>query len=144
MQIEIDFDVFKALTARRRTESHTFNDVIREMLDIDHGQTVHDDPPLWQAASRIVNSLVIAQGPTKGILLRGVFLPNGTVLRATYKGALFEAKVVDGVWVAEDGASFKSPSAAATAITQTNVNGWRFWEAKRPSDTEWRRLDRMH
>ena len=34
-----------------------------------------------------------------------------------------------------------SPSAAAGAITETTVNGWRFWEGRLPGDKGWRRLD---
>ena len=142
-QIEIDFDVFKALTSRRRSESHTYNEVIRELLDIDRGSTVHEDPPFLKVTNAIANSLAIANGPTKGFALRGLLLPNGTLLRAIHKGRTFEAQIEEGKWINSDGTVYNSPSAAASAVTNNNVNGWRFWKAKRPSDSEWRLLDAL-
>ena len=143
-QIDIDFDVFKALTVRRRSESHTYNEVIRELLDIDKGEAIHDAAPLEQVDLDLNKSLArITTGPTSGIKLRGLFLPNGTLLRATHKGGAFSAQIADGKWVSEDGIEHGSPSAAASAITNNNVNGWRFWQAKRPSDSEWRNLDML-
>jgi hypothetical protein len=143
-QVDIDFEVFKALTARRRSESHTYNEVIRELLDIDGGSPVHAAAPIVQAMSSLANSFpILKEGPTTGIKLRGLFLPNGTLLRATHKGTGFDAKIIDGKWVNGDGAVYDSPSAAASAITQNNVNGWRFWQAKRPSDSDWRNLDML-
>ena len=143
-QIDIDFEVFKALTLRRRSESHTYNEVIRELLDIDSGSSVYELPPAFKAANEIVSSIAsIGRGTTTGLNLRGLFLPNGTMLRATHKGATYNAQIVDGKWLNSDGSIYGSPSAAASAITQNNVNGWRFWQAKRPSDSEWRNLDML-
>ena len=34
MTIEIDFDVFKELTNRRKTENVSYNDVLRELLNL--------------------------------------------------------------------------------------------------------------
>ena len=141
-QIDIDFEVFKALTALRRGESHTYNEVIRELLQIDHRSTVHSGAPLVQLVRDIAKSTSLSsKGSTTGFMVRGLFLPNGTQLRATHKGSAFEAQIIDGKWVNGDGAKYDSPSAAASAITQNNVNGWRFWQAKRPSDSDWRNLD---
>jgi hypothetical protein len=79
-------------------------------------------------------------GPEAGFYSRGLWLPNGTRLRARYKQRLFEARIADGKWVDTVGNEHTSPSAAAAAITSTNVNGLHFWEAKRPTDHGWRRL----
>ena len=141
--IEIDFEVFKALTSRRRSESHTYNEVIRELLDIDRGSVVHGDSPLVETARAVASSLSVANGPTKGLALRGLLLPNGTLLRATHKGQTFEARITDGQWINSDGTAANSPSAAATAVTNTNVSGWRFWKARRPSDSDWHLLDAL-
>lgn len=35
MQIDIDFEVFKALTALRHNETHSYNSVLRELLKLD-------------------------------------------------------------------------------------------------------------
>lgn len=127
--IEIDFEVFKALTAQREVESDTYNDVIRRLLGLD---------------SKNANlSPLTGDGPGEGFALRGLTLPNGTKLRVGYKGQLHTAEIRDGRWIDEHGVEHQSPSAAASSITQTNVNGWRFWEVKRPSDTDWRKLDSL-
>ena len=62
-------------------------------------------------------------------------LPDvGTVLVAKYRGNQYEAKVVkdkntDGGKAIEYGDKlYPSMTAAATAITINNVNGWRFWK----------------
>lgn len=61
----------------------------------------------------------------------------------TYKGRHYNAEIRDGRWIGSDGIPRNSPSEAAHAITGNNVNGWRFCEAKRPSDTEWRVMDQL-
>ncbi len=137
-QIEIDFQVFKELTARRRSESHTYNEVIRELLDIDEASPTFEEPLTTRISGVLDNAF---RTPTSGVSFRHLFLPNGTLLRATHKGSAFGATIMDGKWVNDDGSHSASPSAAAKAITGNNVNGWRFWQAKRPSDTEWRNLD---
>jgi len=135
-QIEVDFEVFKALTSLRQHENHTYNQVIRELLDL--GEPVlsilPDIDKFGDALSRTLSG---------GFLTRGLFLPNGTSLRATYKGVPYIASIKDGEWIAMDGTPQTSPSAAARAITNTNVNGWRFWQARRPSDDDWKFLDAL-
>ena len=143
MDIEIDFEVFKALTARRKHERHTYNDVLRELLGLD--PVLEDEAPagsLPGVMSQLSDHLSRAILATPGTFMsRGLRLPDGTQLRAKYKGKQYRAEIVGGQWVDENGEVHSSPSAAATRITQTTVNGWRFWEARRPQDTEWLRLD---
>jgi hypothetical protein len=137
MQIEIDFDVFKELTALRNHESHTYNDVLRDLLKID--SLVEDAPPespLQKASDALSRSV-----GTSGFYSKGLWLPNATLLRARYKQQEYRAKIVSDRWVDENEREHTSASAAASAITGTNVNGLRFWEAMRPSDTVWRRLE---
>lgn len=136
MQIEIDFDVFKALTARRESESHTYNDVLRDLLELDSVQEVGIESPLQEVGDALSRPLGVA-----GFYSRGVHLPDATLLRARYKQREFKARIHGDRWVDEHGREHASASAAASAITGTNVNGLRFWEAKRPSDTGWRRLE---
>ena len=131
MQIDIDFEVFKELTALRKRESHTYNDVIRELLG------------LGPSAAEAFVGRLLAGKEEKGLRLRNLFLPDGTRLRVTYKGIEYLAEIKDGRWIDQAGAEHASPSAAAHHITGTNVNGWRFWEAKRPSDSDWRKLDAL-
>lgn len=121
--IDVDFDVFKAITNRRADESVTNNDVLRALLKL--------GPAAKEAPSA-----------RKGWTWKGVTLPHGTQLRAEHKGQAHLAEIVDGQWM-QDGESYSSPSAAAFAITEYGINGWRFWEAKRPTDTAWQQLGRL-
>lgn len=116
--IEIDFDVFKELTARRASESVTHNDVLREIFGL---------PPKSQKAEGKKSG---------GWTWKGVHLENGTELKAVLKGRAYFAKIEGDEWV-QDGAVFKSPSAAAMKITGHGINGWWFWSAKRANDAEW-------
>ena len=147
MEINVSLDVFKALTVRLAYEGHTFDDVLRELLALDSPVEIDQASAEGSAFSRIVDgfepaakALTIASRGS-GFYSRGLFLPDGTELRARYKGRLFTAKIVGENWLDDDGNEHLSPSAAATAITGNSVNGWRFWEAKRPVDNLWRRLD---
>ncbi|MEG3145063.1 hypothetical protein U1839_10420 [Sphingomonas sp. RT2P30] len=132
MQIDIDFEVYKALTARRQHENHSYNEVLRDLLGIEFGvsgATVDTDSDDGQVK---VPAL---------FALRGGGLPDGTELKALYKGTEYRASIRNGRWVDSSGIEHSSPSAAASAISGTNVNGLRFWHAKRPADTVFRRLD---
>jgi len=121
--IEIDFDVFKALTARRTSEDMTENDVLRQLFNLGkRGPLTKTDSPVpddWVA--------------------KGVRLPSGTELRSTYKGRTYLARVTSGALVLQ-GQRFDSPSAAAMSITSSAVNGWTFWEYKLPGQDRWQIL----
>jgi hypothetical protein len=123
MQIDIDFEVFKALTLRRETEAVSYNDVIRQLLGL----------PAPAAGTGEAT-------PTSGYTAAGRFLPNGTALRVRYKGEHYTAEIADGRIRHETGRTSLSLSAAAKKITKNNVNGLRFWEAKRPGDLTWSKV----
>jgi hypothetical protein len=119
--IEIDFDVYKALTSRRPSEDVTENDVLRQLLHL----------------PREGASATPANGPTPGDwVTKGVRLPAGTELRATYKGQSYLARVADRALVL-NGKRFDSPSAAAMSITKHPVNGWTFWQSRFPGQGRW-------
>ena len=161
MQIEIDFHVFKSLTALRRNESDSYNDVLRRILKLPEENAVMvaakgglTENPLTSAAMGRPprNALAaFAEGrewdtAANALLARGgwfdnVHFPEGTLFRATYKGQRFTAEIRGGCWVGSDGVVRTSPSAAAGAISNTTVNGWRFWYALLPGTADWRRLD---
>ena len=125
--IEVDFDVFKALTARRATEDVTENDVLRQLLRL---------------PSRSSSSAVSENPGPEDWVTKGVRLPVGTELRATYKGQTYLARVSSGALVL-DGTRFNSPSAAAMSITHNPVNGWTFWECKLPGQGRWTSLKEL-
>lgn len=130
MQIDIDFEVFKALTARRKHEGHSYNEVLRDLLSL---------PALESEGMEIVPAT--PAGQRRSFESRDLSLPHGTQLRATYKGAAYSARIDDGRWIDQDGVEHRSPSAAARYITGNNVNGLRFWQGKRPNDQAWLNLD---
>jgi hypothetical protein len=125
--IEVDFDVFKALTVKRAAEEVTENDVLRELLGL---------------PSRTPSTRPMAPPGPADWVTKGVAFPAGTEFRATYKGRAYSARVEAGALVLE-GKRFPSPSAAAVSITGSAVNGWRFWEARLPGQAGWRIIDSM-
>ena len=93
------------------------------------------------ASTCCLGPLVLVALGFSGAWIGNVHFPNGTRFRATYKGRTYHAQIKDDVWIGEDGIVRRSPSEAASAISDTNVNGWRFWFGIRPSEDEWKRLD---
>lgn len=125
--IEVDFEVFKALTARRPTEDVSENDVLRQLLRLSPQSSVtaksnNPRPDDW--------------------VTKGVRLPAGTELRATYKGQLHLARVASGALIYND-ERFNSPSAAAMRVTGNPVNGWTFWEYRMPGQSRWATLKHL-
>ncbi len=122
--IEVDFDVFKAITMRRSSEEVTENDVLRDLLGL---------PPKRAMPTA-------TGGPAPGDwVTKGVRFPVGTEFRANYKGQTYLARVEGGALVL-NGQQFDSPSAAAVSITGNPVNGWTFWECRLPGRTSWQML----
>jgi hypothetical protein len=142
MDVKVSLDVFKALTARLAFEGHTYDDVLRDLLGLD-AISEPEPPRPTTTLTRIAEAFATTSlsEPDSGFTSRGLWLPNGTKLRARYRDALHTAEIVENVWKDERGNIFGSPSAAASAITGNNVNGLRFWDAKRPSEHVWRRLE---
>lgn len=124
--IQIDFDVFKELTARRISESMTENDVIRNLLK---RKNAKDDP-----FDKLLNQ--------KPWLSQGVLFPHGSKFRATYKNKKYAGTVVNGV-LDINGERYTSPSSAAASITGSSVNGWEFWECSLPRSTNWTLITKM-
>lgn len=160
MQIEIDFDVFKALTTLRRSEADSYNSVLRRLLELPIQNALAqfaDAPPRGVLGG--VNALLRSglppgtphdrfgtnalAGALGGTWFNGIHFPEGTQFRATYKGATYLASISEGRWVGHDGIVRTSPSDAASAISGTNVNGWRFWHVLRPGDETWVRMDSL-
>lgn len=116
--IEVDFEVYKALTAKRATEDVNYNDVLRTLLELDPA------PPKATSAS------------TGEWVCKGVRFPAGTEFRAVHKGREYNAAVEAG-GLRYNGELFNSPSAVAVHITGNPVNGWVFWQARFPGTSRW-------
>lgn len=121
--IEIDFDVFKALTLRRTMEEVTYNDVLRDLLGLSSTKRAPGEPHTSSTTGG-------------GWFTKGVTFPEGTEFRATHKGQACSGKVESGELVV-NGERYDSPSAAAVAITGRPTNGWIFWECRLPGKTSW-------
>jgi hypothetical protein len=124
--IEVDFDVFRALTLRRPSEDVTENDVLRELLKLPakrHSRTSAgknaESPDDWVA--------------------KGVRFPAGTEFRGHYKGQTYLGRVENGALVL-GGKRFDTPSSAAMSITKVPVNGWTFWECRLPGQASWQMI----
>jgi hypothetical protein len=124
--IEVDFEVYKELTARRATETVSYNDVIRSLLGL--------------AVASPAKGKLARQN---GIAFKGVVFPEGTMFRATHKGQTHTAQIKDGAWRDSDGKMRNSPSEAAVKITGKHWNGWRFWYCLRPGDAQWTLIDKL-
>ena len=122
--IEVDFDVFKALTARRASEDVTENDVLRQLLGL----------PSKKSAPGAMAPAGAGDWVTKGVRF-----PAGTEFRATYKGQTHLGRVEGGALVLND-KRYDTPSAAAMSITGNPVNGWTFWEARTPGQAGWKMI----
>jgi hypothetical protein len=125
--IQVDFDVFKALTMRRASEEITENDVLRQLLGLPTRKGTSTQPG--------------AAAPGDWIA-KGVRFPAGTEFRAAYKGQTYLGRVEGGTLVLS-GKRFDSPSAAAVSITRNPVNGWRFWQARLPGQAGWRVIESL-
>ena len=126
--IDVDFDVFKALTMKRASEEVTENDVLRELLGLPPRGPLprpSDEPAQDQRHN--------------DWLVKGVRFPEGAEFRASYKGKTYLARVEEGALML-NGERFDTPSAAAMSITNNPVNGWTFWEARLPGQTSWQML----
>lgn len=129
--IEVDFDVYKALTLRRPSESVTENDVLRELLGLSRAS---HGPASAQMPSAIMPPLDPGAWVSKGVRF-----PHGTEFRAHYKGETHLARVEKGALV-YNGQRYDTPSAAAMAITGSPVNGWTFWECRMPGTANWQMI----
>ncbi len=69
--------------------------------------------------------------------------PAGSEFIADHKGKTYSGIVKDGKLELSDGSKFTTPSAAAMHITETNVNGWRFWKCKLPGTSHFLLLERL-
>jgi len=125
--IEVDFDVFKAITMRRPSEEVSENDVLRALLGL---------PPRAHGPS------ADAGASPEDWITKGVRFPVGTEFKASHKGRTYLARVEGGALVL-NGKPFDSPSAAAVSITGHPTNGWRFWSCRTPGRSRWQLLEAL-
>jgi len=122
--IEVDFEVYKAITLRRSSEEVSANDVLRQVLGLPGKKEPGVPSPRSEAGDWIT---------------KGVRFPAGTEFRARYKGQTWLGRA-DGGALLLNGKRYDSPSAAAVSITDNPVNGWTFWECRVPGQGGWKIL----
>lgn len=125
--IPVDFDVRKSLMNLRATEEVTYNDVLRDLLNLGPAKNHQEENPISGDAPFIA---------------QGVKFSHGKKLRTIHKGSTYYSVVDDGSLVYEN-KRYSSPSLAAIAITGYNVNGWRFWEYYDPEINSWIKIDNL-
>ena len=137
--IEVDFDVHKIIEAERQNFDDPPNSALRRLLGID-GEATNESS---SGSGKPPDDMSGRAWSGKGITL-----PHGTKLRMEYNGREILGEIGQGYWLVEGG-RYSSPSDAAgsTARTKsgdlTNLNGWNYWEVKRPQDPSWIRLNRL-
>ena len=128
--IEIDFEIHKCIEAERNSFAESANDVLRRLLGIKASE------------NKPVQMIAAAGEAGRSWTGKGVTLPNGTQIRMDYNGQVLTGTIRDGKWLV-GGHEFSSPSAAASAMCltkagkRTQLDGWKYWEAKRPGDEKW-------
>ena len=141
-QIEIDFDVYKAIELARQSFADTQNNVLRRLFGIDSSQ------PVAKKIATAQTTFDEIQPQGRSWSGKNVLLPHGTRLRMDYNGISYLGEILDGKWVV-DGQTFSSPSAAANGVaitkdgTTTQLNGWVYWEVRLPQSTKWTQLKSM-
>ncbi len=127
--IDVDFESYKEITARRPNENVTEGDVIRQALGLPKSNSGLDN----QSTSGMGGQFWHSEGvPFKvGVRLRHAFR-NGKTANAeiTQSGIKVDERLFQGL----------SPAAAHAAGHQ--ANGWQFWEVCQP-DGRWVKADTL-
>ena len=146
--IEIDWDVFQAITARRPSQSTTPNAVLREIFKKDierlHEMRSKARPPTKNRGRNPARELVTK----RSLITKWISFPHGTKLRGSYLGKIYYAEIDDGSIIVKDltgNRRFPSLSKAAQAATAEEIksktvhSGWIFWEYLVPGAHVWRK-----
>jgi hypothetical protein len=130
--IEIDFDVHKLIEAERTSFDEPENAALRRLLKL--------------PANSVRTGGAVTTFATGAWSGKGVKLPAGTELRMEYRGKEHRGLIENARWVVA-GKHFGSPSAAAGGVAETkagtrpSLDGWKYWQVRRPGDTDWLGLD---
>jgi hypothetical protein len=142
--IEIDFDIHRLIELERKGFDEPENAALRRLLKLPR----LDAPSTDKKAVNGSDEADTAAGIGVAWSWKGVVLPHGTQLRMDYRGQMVRGHVDQGKWVI-DGKSYTSPSDAAgsSVVTKSgerpSLNGWVYWEVKRPNDGNWRKLQSL-
>ena len=149
VSIAIDAEIYAEFVVRRGKGidvALTVENIVRDFLD-----RTRDDPDLWSA--EYLNGLVsggagredsdpLAGDPRRGYQWQTLFLPNGTQVRMTYRGASHHAEVRHERIEAE-GETFSPSEWARRVAGGTNRNAWRDLWLRLPGEIDWRLADNL-
>jgi hypothetical protein len=127
--IEVDFDTFKEITARRSDESVTEADVVRMALGLSKKNSGWDN-----AATNGIGGLFWHS--------EGVPFVVGTRLRHIYRGGKIADAEITASGVKVGGKVFPGLSPAAAFSAGHQANGWQFWEVLR-AEGRWVKADTL-
>jgi hypothetical protein len=144
--IEIDFDIHKLIEAERRSFEERPNEALRRLLKLPELPKSVDQSNT--SGSKHHKPAIRKLSDSRSWQCDGVELPHGTLVRMRYNGREHTGQIENGKWRVE-GNLYDSPSGAASAVAvtrkgrKTRLDGWIYWEAKRPNDSRWRLIDRL-
>lgn len=87
-----------------------------------------------KSADQILREVLIKDNDAL-VTKEGVIFPNGTAFQAWYKDRSYYAKVSNGT-IEIMGKHVETVSAAAKVIVNRPINGWDFWDCKRPGENK--------
>jgi hypothetical protein len=114
--IAIDFDVFKAITARRDRADVSENDVLRELFGLPSTAA----QPEAKAQKRHATDLVWRS--------EGANFMVGSKLQHRFRNGQIASAMIVANGVEYEGIVYPGLSPAAAAAAGHQANGWQFWE----------------
>ncbi|MFN8296204.1 MAG: hypothetical protein U0T69_08415 [Chitinophagales bacterium] len=136
-KIDIDIETYKLIESLRSSFEESQNDIIKRVLkeNSNSNKTAINPFSDINISQNIFNN-------SKGLFWKEVLLPNGLKLRKISKDITYSAVVLNGRIICNNREYF-SPSAAATDVFGTTVNGWLFWEYFDEKKEEWYVLNNL-
>lgn len=137
-QMDVDWDIHKMVEAERRGFDEPQYIALRRLLKL---------PSVEPAKSSAAKEQIGTGAPW---VEDGVSVPHGSLAKMEYDRGrqIYEGQFLDGKLIV-NGRSFATLSAAAGALavtkdgSKTSLNGWLYWKAKFPGETQWRSLNAM-
>ena len=113
--IEIDFETFKEITARRPNEQTSEGDVVRAAFGLKPKSSGLDNVATVGIGGQFWHS-------------EGVAFPVGSRFRHVFRDGRIAEAHVESNGIVFNGQPFKGLSPAAAAAAGHQANGWQFWE----------------
>jgi hypothetical protein len=145
-QIEIDFDIHQMIELERRGFDELPYMALRRLLKLAEKEGTHSPTQSKEA----VHNLPATGKAGQPFYADGVLIPHGSLARMKYaRGTqVYDGQFLNGKLVV-NGVLYTalSPAASALGITKsgktTSLDGWLYWEAKFPGESNWRRLSEL-